>query len=385
MPLPQSLGRLSLARPLGADAVALTGLYVDHATGQYVVVRTLPDARASDPAAREAFRRGAYAGGPVLGTGELPDGTPYVVAPYAGPPSTPPSTPPSAPPAFAAGPPTFGPPAAYPSPPKPRRSRWPILAAVAVVLLLVAGGVTALVLHRGDDTTAASGGTSDTEKATQGSTDPSASPSTDPALGPDAPHAGECRNVPDSVIDDLSDSTPTISCQQPHKAYTFYVGRYRGDTVDNDYAARECLRRVSTTLGTTEAKAKLTAYSTIFFQPTDAQWAAGARWFRCDLAIPAPGPSLRPLPLGEILLPDPLPDRLAACRTATREQTPCNEPHAYRAYSTFAISGTGPTPPPDPVLQAQGRLGCPKPPPAYLTWPSQATWKYGDRIGVCWR
>jgi len=408
MPLPQTLGRLTFARPLTADAATVSALYVDTTTGQYVVVRTVSEARASDPDARDDFRRQAYAAGPVLQVGQAPDGTPYVVVPYGAPPSASPAAPPTPTVAPPAGPPAFAPPAltspafappafappsgpqtghpwpapSGPKPPshsaapatRPRRLLWPILVAAAA-LVLAAGGLAALLLTRG--------GSDAPSASTRAGAATGTSPSADPTLGPDAPHPGECRNVPDSVIAALSDDSPVVSCDAPHKAYTFYVGRYRGDTPDNDYASHECVTRVAKTLGVTEAKAKLTAYTTIFFQPSDQQWAAGARWFRCDLALVAAGPSLRPLPLGEILLPAPLPDKLAGCMTAAHERTTCDEPHAYRAFATWTATG-GPTPPTNADLTAQAEKACPAG-AVYFTWPGAGTWRYGDRTAVCWR
>src|SRR5204863_3635212 len=46
-----------------------------------------------------------------------------------------------------------------------------------------------------------------------------------------------------------------------------------------------CQPKFVTTLGSTAENQHLTAYDFIFFAPTSAQRAAGARWVRCDLVL----------------------------------------------------------------------------------------------------
>lgn len=381
MPLPYELGRYRLVRPVSDDGRTAIGLYAD-ASGQQVTVRTLSDAVASDPAAQQAFRQGAYAAGPVLDVGHAPDGRPFVVA-SAG---APPASPGYAPPGPGYGSPGYGSPGYGPGP-SPTRKVWPIVAAVCAVLILVGGGLAAYFLTRGDGSDSDQADSTPSSPLSSGpssqASSPSSAASTSPATPPAdaAPQVGQCRELAPAAADAQSDSTPPIDCSQPHNAYTFYVGRYQGATPDNDYAGYQCLSRIPKALGITPQQAKLTAYYTVFFQPTSQQWAAGARWFRCDLAIVA-GSSLRPLPASVTPFPKPPPDSLSACRSGD-QRVPCSEAHSYRAYSTFLFGGSAPSIPGDKQLLAEAEKKCPGN-TTYYTWPSASAWRYGDRIGVCW-
>lgn len=371
MPLPYELGRFRLVQPLADDGRTATGLYVD-AYGQQVTIRTLSDAVAADPASQQAFRQGAYASGPVLEVGHAADGRPFVVGP-AGPPTVPPTGP-------AAGPgyPAYGP---------PKRRVWPLVAAICAIVVVAAAVVTAVLLTRGDDSdshqadsaTLVPSPTSAGASSTAPSPTPSPTPTTD-ALG--TPHVGECRNLSYAAGAALSDATPTVDCEQTHTALTYYVGRYQGDREDNDYAGYTCESQLPHALGVPATTAKLSAYSLVFYQPTKQQWSAGARWFRCDLVLPTPN-SFAPLPATVSPLPSPLPDNLAACRTAGAA-TPCNQPHVLRAASTITYSFSGSKLPKDAALVRQAKAKCPAT-TVYYTWPSKGDWQRGVRLGVCWK
>lgn len=353
MPLPYELGRFRLLQPLADDGRTAVGLYAD-AAGQQVTVRTLSDAVAMDPGAQQAFRQGAYAAGPVLEVGHAPDGRPYVVAPahYA---------------------------------PKQRKV-WPIVTAIGAVLVLAAAVVIAIVLTRsgGSDSDQA-GPLAPSHEPT--STAPPATPSSTPSsvAPPDTlgtPRVGECRDLPYSAGDALSDDTPTVDCGQHHTALTYYVGRYRGDLADNDYAGYRCGAELPHALGASAKATKLSAYSFVFYQPTKQQWSAGARWFRCDLVLSTTD-TFDPLPTDVSPLPRTLPDALAACRTV-QARTPCSEPHSMRAVTTITFHFKVSRLPTDSALEAQARTKCPAR-TTFYSWPGSGDWKYGVRLGVCWR
>lgn len=430
MALPQTLGRLTLLQSLGGDTYTASWLYHDPDRGVPVVVRALADAFVQHPQARADFIGGT---GPfqaisspqyvaVRASGQAPDGTPYVVTPYTAAetlegPTTPPTGSPFAGPDAAAPPtapvtpsapalteplPTFGPPQTAPyadpastsswpgfvPPPDgpmgwsqpPARRRWPLIVGLLTALVVLAAvGVTAAVTLGGSDNSSSPSPTNPSAAGTQpGAGQPSASPSTGtPASG--TPSVGQCRALTDAVVPKASDSTPAIDCSQKHTAQTYYVGRFNGSKEDNTYAGEVCSEHLAAGLGLSQKQVVLTAYQVLFFAPTSAQWSAGQRWFRCDVALLA-GTHVLPLPTD--LTPNPLPDSLAACLDQKGETTPCDQTHVLRASGTYTL--TGPTLPSRAKAQAQGRAQCPQG-SAYFTWPNEAAeYKAGLRTGVCW-
>lgn len=372
MALPQTLGRLTLLQPLGGDTYTTSWLYHDPDRGAPVVVRALADAFVHHPQARADFIGGTgpfqmisspqYAA--VLSTGETPDGTPYVVAPYV---AAPPPTPPW--PAF--NPPS---PASMPAPSQPAKRRWPLIVGlVTALVVLVALGIT-LGLTVGTSSTSTSHPAS--HPAGEQPSRPAAQPG---GTSSDVPTVGQCRALTDATVPKASDSTPAIACSQTHTAKTYYVGRFQGSTMNSTYAGEICAEHLPAGLGLTQKQAALTAYQVLFFGPTKAQWAAGQRWFRCDVGLLA---GTHVLPLPSDLTPTPLPDSLAACLDQQGQTTPCNRSHVLRASGTYNL--TGPSLPSPAKAQAQGRTQCPRG-SAYFTWPNDAAeYKAGMRTGVCW-
>lgn len=464
MALPQTLGRLTLLRHLGSDTYTVSWLYHDPDRVTPVVVRALGDQWVQHPQARADFIGGTGPFQPisspqhvtVLASGQAPDGTPYVVTPYAaeaqssgassgaptlvGTPSpfAPPGRTPidlaksspaqpapptvdmptapgspaptgplptaSAPPAQPAAQPAAQPPAAWPSPtgavppggtgpgmsgygawdPTPKRRLWPLFVGIATAIVLLAGaGVLAAVTIGGnnDKPSAAStpGPAGSSPSAQPSPTSPAPTSPAGPAGGASAvPTVGQCRDIADSMVPKQSDPTPAIACSQQHTAQTYYVGHYAGNMPDNTYAGTVCQKQLAAGLGISANQAALTAYQVLFFRPDNAAWAAGQRWFRCDVALLA-GTHLLPLPT--TLVPHPLPDSLRACLTQKGQRTPCSRTHVVRAFATYSLSGS--KPPSAQKAEAQGRAECPGG-SVYFTWPSSAEYQQGIRIGVCW-
>lgn len=377
MPLPQNLGRLTLLHHLGSDTYTVWSLYHDPDRGTPVVVRALSDQWTHHPQARADFLAGA---GPfqsvsspqhvaLLSAGEAPDGTPYVLMPYA--------APTGAPPPGGGGAAPFSPPAWVP--PKQTRRRWPVVAAIVVVVLALAtAGIVALAVGTNGGSGSA-GPAVPVPLQPSGQASQPSSPATPGAPSGARPQVGQCRNLTDAAVPRPSDSTPVVDCSQSHTAQTYYVGRYRsGSTPDNTYAGAVCRKQLGHGLGVSDKAAALTAYQVVFFGPDSAAWAAGARWFRCDVALMA-GNHLLPLP--NPLVPSPLPSSLQACLTRQGALTPCDHSHLLRAVATFTVTGS--TPPSAKQTQAQGRAACPAG-SAIFTGPSAAEFRQGLRVGVCW-
>jgi len=368
--LPQNLGRLTLLHHLGSDTYSTWWLYQDPDRGAPVVVRALADQWIQHPQARADFVGGTgpfqpivSQPGSVLDSGEAPDGTPYVVTPYSPPPTSPPP----------AGPPQFAPPAGWGTP-RPPRKRWPLVVGI-IAAVVVLGLVCLVAIGLAFSTTGSSGPSISVQSG-----EPAVPGNPSAPSGPGArPAVGECRNLSDAAVPRSSDSTPVVDCSQPHTAQTYYVGTFpsgsSGAKPDSTYAGAVCQKHLGAGLGVSESEAALTAYQVVFFAPDSAAWAAGARWFRCDVALTV-GNHLLPLP--STLVPHPLPPSLQACLTRQGQPTPCDRTHLVRASGTFTVTGSNPT-----QSQAQGRAKCPSG-SVYFTWPSAAEFKQGLRVGVCW-
>lgn len=376
MALPQTLGRLTLLQYLSSDTYTVSWLYHDPERGGPVVVRALADGLAQHPQARADFVGGSgpfqtltspqYAA--VLDSGQAPDGTPYVVTPYA---------PTAVPPpfhAFGAPPGPLGPPSPGPSG-QPRR-RWPLVVGIVVLALVVAVGIgfaLAFVTRGSTDSTPPLPGRPSAQPS--GPANPSAPGSTA------RPAVGQCRDLADRSVPLPSDSTPVVDCSQTHTTQTYFVGRYpAGESKPSTgLAGATCQKQLGAGLGVTQRSAALSAYQVVFFGPDAAQWAAGARWFRCDVALIA-GTHLLPLP--STLMPKPLPTSLQGCLTQQGAPTPCDQAHLLRAFATFVYTGS--KAPSTARGQAQGKAKCPSG-TAYATPPTADDVKHGYRIGVCWQ
>jgi len=105
------------------------------------------------------------------------------------------------------------------------------------------------------------------------------------------PAAPICHAEPYAETAALVDYRP-IDCDQPHLVQTVYVGAFTGDVAERDSppasgsrairrAYSECETQVAEFLGADYRYGRLTMG---VVKPTEAGWAGGARWFRCDVS-----------------------------------------------------------------------------------------------------
>ncbi len=249
-------------------------------------------------------------------------------------------------------------------------SKGIVIAAAVGVLALIGAIVGGVLLLGGDDDPKAD------------PDDPPTSETVDPAA---APEVGQCRNLTYDQADALSDNSPVVDCDESHTTLTYYIGEYPGEgsVPDNETAVAECTDQLPEAIGVSGADAKLTAFNFLFFQPDNEAWDDGERWFRCDLAIIV-GEELTPLPDGTGPFIDGEPaDAVSACLTGDGARTTCDQDHNYRAVATFEATGSASKIPSDTEFYAQGGKKCPRD-PDWMTWPSEAGWKGGDRTVVCY-
>lgn len=108
-----------------------------------------------------------------------------------------------------------------------------------------------------------------------------------------APAVGTCFDYPFSVTDAISTDAPAVPCEGPHTAETFFVGQVserlgtpsKASVNARLAAVAPCTARaMNTHLGLT-GRTLPSRFVVVPLLPTDAQWAAGERWVRCDVVL----------------------------------------------------------------------------------------------------
>jgi Septum formation len=157
-----------------------------------------------------------------------------------------------------------------------------------------------------------------------------------------APEVGECRGpVTQAEIDPASDARPPVPCTEPHGFETVYVGAlvegpeaYPGEALPQALRTQiveACQPALESYLdlpvrGEYAVPSRIEDFA--YFIPTAEEWAAGARWFRCDAFVV-------PLAAGEQTDIDgtlagvgsgPLPPAYRICDNASGF-VPCTDPH----------------------------------------------------------
>ena len=156
---------------------------------------------------------------------------------------------------------------------------------------------------------------------------------------------GDCHALTFDDINGRSNPRAKVDCATAHTALTIAVGTLpTGLTFDGDEdrldaaVSATCGNALARTIGTNLLLFARSQYTWVWFQPTDEQIAAGARWYSCHLvvledsrlgALPHPAPKLR----------GKLPDAVAQCTTGALEDTTCADRHAYRATYSFYATG----------------------------------------------
>ncbi|MCM0622264.1 septum formation family protein [Nocardioides bruguierae] len=223
-----------------------------------------------------------------------------------------------------------------------------------------------------------------------------------------APASGACYDLsPDDVARDTN-ASGTVECAARHTAETIAAGdlpeRFADADRDADALAawvhEKCTTRFEKHLRADESTAMRTLLSWVWFQPTDAAWEAGARWFRCDLVGGGPGlDGYRSLPESTVgLLREPSDAWMLCSDGETLESgglVDCTEDHRWRAVTTIKVV---PYPdaeyPGDEEVEATTQDYCEDSVNAWLgyptefdfayTWFGQDAWQQGNRRSVCW-
>lgn len=210
-----------------------------------------------------------------------------------------------------------------------------------------------------------------------------------------APVVGTCSTMTAQQAAARSDHSTEVDCSQSHTAQVAGVVRLPRDLQWSQAStarlfhviARGCLPQVYATLGRNYATRDSSAYDYVWFTPTKAQRAAGARWLSCSVTRPK-GTSLTDLPTSTVpFLPDgTLPDSVARCLNRKGLNTPCSAGHLWRATGTFSLSGRYPGAKVltrKAIAKCASRVRAGK--PYAWTYRDKTTWNVaGDHVVVCY-
>jgi hypothetical protein len=216
------------------------------------------------------------------------------------------------------------------------------------------------------------------------------------ATGPfhGAPKVGTCSIMIAKQGTAAVDRSTAVACTEAHTAQVAGVvklpARLDWSTASTTalfrVVAGTCAPKVQALLGRTTAVGDSSAYSYVWFSPTKAQRAHGARWLSCSVVLRR-ATSLAHLPTSTspFLPKGKLPGNVARCLTRTAMSTPCRSAHLWRATGTFTVAGKYPG---AKALNKKATRSCLSRvhSPAYRwTYKDKITWNVGsDHVVVCY-
>lgn len=228
------------------------------------------------------------------------------------------------------------------------------------------------------------------------------------AVSTTPPATGVCRMLTDAQVAKKSNGNAPIACSETHDAETFAVGALPSRFAKSDYddpaldswAYATCARAFPTYLGTDESTAMRSLLTWVWFRPSQDAWAAGARWYRCDvLGGSASQHSYVDLPTStKGLLQGRGDDHWMACAkgrsVGTGIKVPCSVSHDWRAATTIKLGEADAKYPGDAAAKAKTKSYCAESIDAWLgypasydfgyTWFGAQEWQAGNRRSVCW-
>ncbi len=228
------------------------------------------------------------------------------------------------------------------------------------------------------------------------------------AVSIEPPAVAACRQLGAADIRESSDATDPVPCSEPHTAETFLVEELPGTfaTAESDdprLAARvykRCQRQFVEFTGGTESLAMRTILTWAWFRPSEEQWDAGARWYRCDVVGGGEHiEELRELPTTArgVLLGEPDDAWLLCADGATVAESTkvsCDQPHTWRAATTIVLGKAEDRYPGNRVAEVRTRDFCSESVGAWLgfpleydygySWFHKADWEAGNRRSICW-
>lgn len=216
-----------------------------------------------------------------------------------------------------------------------------------------------------------------------------ASSEPDPLAG--APSQGLCYEMTRSAAAAVTHEGPDVDCSEPHTSMTYHVGQFPSDSEvsDPEAASRGCRQNLPGGVGLTAKETRSSILSYIWFEPSTEQWAAGARWYRCDVIADQGRGAFKQLPPTTPFFQGGVPDNFFRCMRERGEEgiaVTCDKAHGYRWAGTF--EGRGAVRPRRAKLLDQADQHCfsiTGTSSWWVTWPSADAWADGDRTMDCFK
>lgn len=233
--------------------------------------------------------------------------------------------------------------------------------------------------------------------ATAAAPDPSQRGLLEPDPNFEKPLINKCRNYGMAAVAAPTNDSAVVSCLTTHTSKVVGTPQLPASltwgSTDNAIqlaVLKGCLPAFRHYLGRTEALRHKSAYEFAWFEPTQTQKDAGARWFRCDLVLIG-GLSLMPIKRNTIpiLQAAPLPRSVTSCLVGPDDsirKTVCTKTHRYRATGTYLVERS--TYPGQAGMREIANRRCPSrvstPRTWYATWPLKNSWLAGNHTITCY-
>jgi hypothetical protein len=214
---------------------------------------------------------------------------------------------------------------------------------------------------------------------------------------PAAPKKGACYAYSIKGLDAAYGPTKTVPCSTKHTAVTYYVGTVTGTAASSasplDPAvvlatASGCRAAIVRKVGVKAAS--LTRLTFGYFVPTPAQWAAGARWYRCDAVLAKSSGTLASIPKNflRVVATAKGISTYRRCLTKGGKVVACTSGKAYFVARKFVTLGTASAAyPGDAEVASSSFARCNRAlakPVRYATWPLAEGWSIGQRTSTCY-
>ena len=214
------------------------------------------------------------------------------------------------------------------------------------------------------------------------------------------PKAGQCYRYTVKQSGASASPTAPVACSAPHTAWTYFVGAFTGRAARITTPTSRLLDRPAMAacyakrVAVFGSAVHLTRIRFAWFVPTPAQWARGARFFRCDAVAEVGASSYELLPqrLPSVLASPAGRERFLACaRTATGVRVPCTLPHDARAVAWLTLAPAAAPYPGPAAIEPLVRSRCTAalaalpgaPVLAWYSWPMAASWSAGHHAATC--
>jgi hypothetical protein len=212
-----------------------------------------------------------------------------------------------------------------------------------------------------------------------------------------APKKGTCYTYSIKGLDAAHGPTRTVPCAKAHTAVTYYVGTVSGAAAASASpldpsvvlaSGRGCRAALVRRIG--EKSAALTRVTYGFFVPTQAQWTAGARWYRCDAVLVKSSASLQTIPKNFLRVASRSAgiEAYRRCLTKGGSTVVCSASKARFVARKFVTLGSPASAYPGDLAVAQESfIRCKKAlgtPARYATWPLADLWAFGQRTSTCY-